>query len=283
MAGGTVDGWIATRPAYGGLPPGPVGRDLLASFVEPVTQLHELAGRPVASAPGATETGDRLTSLPVSVELELVSAALGIQHVRLVGTVPQLGGMLVDVSATKDHPSQVVDAAVRLLAATAQGERDGAPRLDGARIVRAAASTKEGPGVHELAVRGGDAQERARSATDALAILVDLALRVRTGPAPLLPRAAWTLGTGAGADVDVSRPPTGELANDVARDLQDPAVRVVLGVSSLPELARQVDGPLEQGLPDAPTPVQRWSSALVGTLTDVLGHPSDASAEVGAR
>jgi hypothetical protein len=82
VAGGTADGWLAARPAYGGLPPGPVGRDLLASFVDEVTELHELAGRPVAEAPGR----GRLSSLPISVELDVVSAALGTQRVRIVGS-----------------------------------------------------------------------------------------------------------------------------------------------------------------------------------------------------
>jgi hypothetical protein len=60
----------------------------------------------------------------------------------------------------------------------------------------------------------------------------------------------------------------------VERDLSDLATQVVLGVSTLAELADQVDGPLEEGLPEAATPVQRWSSALQGAFADAFGAGS---------
>jgi hypothetical protein len=106
--------------------------------------------------------------------------------------------------------------------------------------------------------------------------LVDLALRVRSGPAALLPRSAWSID----ASTDVRLPPSGALKKDVERDLDDPAVGVVLGVASLAELADQQDGPLEEGLPDAPTPVQRWSLALRGPLERPFSRAA-AAAEDG--
>jgi hypothetical protein len=81
-------------------------------------------------------------------------------------------------------------------------------------------------------------------------------------PAALLPRSAWSID----ATTDVRLPPSGTFKRDVERDLDDPAVGVVLGVSALSDLADQDDGPLEDGLPEAPTPVQRWSLALRGPL-----------------
>ncbi len=255
-AGGSADGWIAARPASGGVPPGPIGRELLAGFVEEVSELHDLAGLDGAD-PSLTR------SAPLSVELALDSAVLGARRVRIVGSVEHHGGMIVDVAYSKDHPSHRLRAALRLLALTADRSHD---EILGARVVRRAPNDRDAVGVHELHVAADDPAARAALAADALTRLVELALRIRAAPAPLLPRAAWRIG----ADTDVHRPPTGELASDVTRDLQDATTRVVLGASSLPELALQDDGALEEGLPDAATPVQRWSLALREPLAAAL-------------
>jgi len=61
------------------------------------------------------------------------------------------------------------------------------------------------------------------------------------------------------------------LATDAERDLSDLAMQVVLGVKVLADFAEQVDGPLEEGLPEAPTPVQRWSLALREPFVDAFG------------
>jgi hypothetical protein len=79
------------------------------------------------------------------------------------------------------------------------------------------------------------------------------------------------------ATTDVTLPPTGTLKSDVARDLDDPAVGMVLGVGALAELAGQEDGPLEVGLPAAPTPVQRWSLAVRGPLEEPFAPAADAA------
>ncbi len=282
--GGNPDGWLATRPAAGGIPPGRIGRSLLTGFVDEVVALHEAAGRPVSTAaaasPLAARPGHRIELLPVGLELDLPAAVHGVRRVRLVGGVSHVDGSVVDVRYSSDHPSQVVAAAVGLLAAVAQ---DG-PGVDRARIVRRAPSSArdEEPVVRELAVQGEDATLRAERARDALTALVDLALRVRTGPAPLLPRAAWSLD----ATSDVTLPPSGTLKSDVERDLSDTALQVVLGVGSLAELAEQDDGPLEVGLPDAPTPVQRWSLALCEPLRSPFALPianDDDASGGGAR
>jgi hypothetical protein len=128
----------------------------------------------------------------------------------------------------------------------------------------------------ELSVAGDNPGRRAAAAREALCALVDLALRVRSGPAPLLPRAAWSID----ATSDVTLPPSGTLKTDVERDLSDVALQVVLGVGSLAELAAQEDGPLEDGLPDAPTPVQRWSLALCEPLRRPFALPIEDADEV---
>jgi exodeoxyribonuclease V gamma subunit len=286
-AGGQVDGWLVTRPARGGLPPGRLGRALLTSFVDEVSALHAAAGSPlthaVATASDSEHPGRPIAVLPVGVELDVTSAALGSRRVRLVGAATHVDGMVVDVRYSRDHPAQVVSAAITLLAAAAQGEHapvgdDAAARSDvatiqGARIVRRArsSSTDQTPVLRELVVQGADRIERAQHAREALGALVDLALRVRSGAAPLLPRSAWSID----ATTDVTRPPSGVLKSDVERDLGDPAVRVVLGVSSLADFATQEDGPLEVGLPDAPTPVQRWSLALREPVRRAFGAGGD--------
>jgi hypothetical protein len=91
--------------------------------------------------------------------------------------------------------------------------------------------------------------------------------------APLLRRSAWSIDAGT----DITRTPRKPLSTDVDRDLSDLATRVVLGVSRLEDLADQVDGPLEVGLPDAATPVQRWSLALRAPFEDALSSPMDAA------
>jgi exodeoxyribonuclease V gamma subunit len=294
MAGGDVDGWLAVRPARGGLPPGRIGRALLESLVEEVVALHELAGRPLRSAtrsvassaasraagrsPETAPPGRPVAILPVGVELDVESAALGTRRVRVVGGVAHMDGTVVDVRPSSDHDSQVVAAAVALLAAAAQGEdapvgvaaggiagsTEGSVAIGAARVVRRARSSSSDrtPVVRELVIAGHDREARSERAREALSALVDLALRVRSGPAPLLPRSAWSID----ATTDVARPPTGTLKSDAERDLAEPAVRVVLGAAALADLATQEDGPLEAGLPDAPTPVQRWSLALRAPL-----------------
>ena len=274
-AGGAAEGWIATRPAYGGLPPGRIGRALLASFVDEVTALHDAAGRPVTVISATTPTRDRPGTLvrtsPVGVELDVTRRAdgqdgEGVTRVRLVGSVTHVDGVVADVRYSRDHAAEVLSAGVALLAAVAQGPVDGvtdAP-IEAARIVRRAPSSARDtdPIRRDLVVQGDDAAERAARAREALTALVDLALRVRSGPAALLPRSAWSID----ATTDVRLPPSGTFKRDVERDLDDPAVGVVLGVSALSDLADQDDGPLEDGLPEAPTPVQRWSLALRGPL-----------------
>jgi exodeoxyribonuclease V gamma subunit len=268
-AGGTVEGWIATRPAYGGLPPGRLGRALLASFVEEVTALHDAAGRPVTVLSATIASRDRPGSLartsPVGVELDVARGG-AVARVRLVGSVTHLDGTVVDVRYSRDHAAEVLSAGVALLAAVAQGPVAGATDapIEAARIVRRAPSSARDtdPVRRDLAVQGDDPAERAARARVALTELVDLALRVRSGPAALLPRSAWSID----ATTDVRLPPSGTFKQDVERDLDDPAVSVVLGVSALSDLADQEDGPLEDGLPEAPTPVQRWSLALRGPL-----------------
>ncbi len=266
VTGGSAEGWVATRPAHGGLPPGRIGRALLATFVEEVTALHDAAGRPVSAVSATASSADRpgtlLRTAPVGVELD-VPLPIGDGEadevrVRLVGAVTHLDGTLVDVRYSSDHASQVLAAGVGLLALVAGGV--GSDVGGGARIVRRPPSAKrdDGPVRRELVVQGDDAEERVARARESLTALVDLALRVRSGPAPLLPRAAWSID----ASTDVRLPPSGTLSDDVERDLDDPAVSLVLGVRSLAELADQEDGPLEEGLPEAPTPVQRWSLAL---------------------
>ena len=254
LAGRDVEEWTAARPAAGGIPPGRLGAALLAGFVDEVTTLHTEAGAPDAATTDV---------LPIGVELTFdgpgQGAVHGVRHVRLVGGVPHVDGTIVDVRFSRDHASEVLRAGIALLAATVQaGGADAAVR--GARVVRrASSSTSVGPVPRELAVRTG-----ADAAHAALTALVDLALRVRSGPAPLLPRAAWSID----ATTDLSVPPTGALKEALGRDLEDVAVGVVLGVDTLADLARQDDGPLEEGLPDAPTPVQRWSLALRAPLTE---------------
>jgi len=274
-AGGAVEGWIATRPAYGGLPPGRIGRALLASFVDEVTALHDAAGRPVtgisATIPSRDRPGTLVRTSPVGVELDITRRAeragrADVTRVRLVGSVTHLDGTVVDVRYSRDHAAEVLSAGVALLAVVAQGPVAGATDalIEAARIVRRAPSSARdtGPVRRDLAVQGDDPAERTVRARVALTALVDLTLRVRNGPAALLPRAAWSID----ATTDVRLPPSGTFKQDVERDLDDPAVGVVLGVSALSDLADQEDGPLEDSLPEAPTPVQRWSLALRGPL-----------------
>jgi exonuclease V gamma subunit len=271
VAGGTTAGWLAVRPAHGGVPPGALGRAFLAGFVAEVEELHALAERPVRSVSAAgSGDGALLASLPIGVELDVSSAVLGTTRVRVVGSLAHVAGLHIDVSYSRDHPSALLRAGVGLLAATAQGPRAGDAEMLGARVVRRAASDGGVAGRHELVVRGADAVERSEVARAALERLVDLALRVRSGAAPLLRRSAWSID----ADTDVTRPPRGPLATDLERDLSDLATQVVLGVSGLADLADQVDGPLEEGLPEAPTPVQRWSLALRQPFVDAFGEGS---------
>jgi len=274
MAGGSVDGWLAVRPASGGIPPGRLGRTFLASFVDEVVAIHEEAGRPVtsvsAASPALERPGTLLEVLPVGVELDLPPSVHGVERVRLVGGVSHVDGVVLDVAYSRDHPESVLRSAVRLLTATAQRSDDEV--VHGARVVRRGArSGIDEPVRRELAVQGSDAAERAAVAQDALRALVDLALRVRSGPAALLPRAAWSIDEAT----DLAMPPSGRFAEDVKRDLSDPAVGVVLGVESLAELAAQEHGPLEEGLPDAPSPVQRWSLALREPLRRPFAHALD--------
>jgi exodeoxyribonuclease V gamma subunit len=246
-AGGTAQDWVAQRPAWGGLPPGALGRELLAGFIDEVSELHALAQ---VGPRGATAASER-----AAIGLELTTPRG--RRVRLSGSVEHRDGTIVDVAYSRDHPSHVLRTAVRLLAMAV-----GAERLVEARVVRRAADTRSAAGVHELRLREGDAA----LARAALGALVDLVLRIRTGPAPLLPRAAWRIEP----STDLLRAPEPDLATDVERDLGDAATRAVLGVGSLRDLAMQDDGPLEEGLPDAPTPVQRWSRALREPLVDAL-------------
>ncbi len=271
VAGGTTAGWLAVRPAHGGVPPGALGHAFLAGFVAEVEELHALAERPVRSVSAAgSGDGALLASLPIGVELDVSSAVLGTTRVRVVGSLAHVAGLHIDVSYSRDHPSALLRAGVGLLAATAQGPRAGDAEMLGARVVRRAASDGGVAGRHELVVRGADAVERSEVARAALERLVDLALRVRSGAAPLLRRSAWSID----ADTDVTRPPRGPLATDLERDLSDLATQVVLGVSGLADLADQVDGPLEEGLPEAATPVQRWSLALRQPFVDAFGEGS---------
>ena len=262
--GGSVDGWVATRPASGGVPPGRLGRALLEHIAEEVVALHDAAGRPVttpaAASPALERPGTLVALHPVGVDLDLPPAPHGVRRVRLVGGVSHVDGDVVDVRYARDHRRHLVAAAVGLLAATAgSGEGAGSGGVSGARVVRRAPSGSRDPApiLHHLALQG-DGAARTAVARDALAALVDLALRVRTGPAPLLPRAAWSID----ATTDLTVAPSGGFASDVQKDLDDAAFRVVVGAGSLAELAHQDDGPLEEGLPDAPTPLQRWSLAL---------------------
>jgi len=273
MAGGDPDGWVRLRAAHGGVPPGALGRAFLAGFIEDVEELYALAGRPVTStAVAASGGGELMANLPLSVELDVDSAALGTRRVRLVGNLTHLAGTHVDVSYSRDHPSVVLRAGIGLLAAIAQGARTDGATVVGARVVRRAASDRDPVGSRELRLRGEDTEQRAKIARDALARLVDLTLRVRTGAVPLLRRSAWSIT----AETDVTQPLRAPLSTDVERDLSDLATQVVLGVSTLAEFADQVDGPLEEGLPEAATPVQRWSVALQGAFADAFGAGSAA-------
>jgi exodeoxyribonuclease V gamma subunit len=268
MAGGEPDSWLVLRAAHGGVPPGTLGRAFLAGFIDDVEELHTLAGRPVSSAAAAASgRGELVGNAQVSVELDVHSAALGVRRVRLVGSLSHVAGTHVDVSYSRDHPSAVLRAGVGLLAATAQGARAEGVAVVGARVVRRAASDRDPVGLRELHVRGEDSAARSGVARDALSRLVDLALRARSGAVPLLRYSSWSLD----ADTDVARPQRAPLSTDIERDLSDLATQVVLGVTTLAELADQVDGPLEEGLPAAATPVQRWSTALQGAFTDAFG------------
>lgn len=256
-SGGRAQDWLVQRPASGGLPPGALGRELLAGFVDEVTELHALAGGGVATRGAGADAGrGRL-----AVGLEVTTS--GSRRVRLVGSVEHRGGTIVDVAYSRDHPRHVLRAAVRLLAATASAGT-GAALVLAARVVRRSPDDRSGAGVHVLRVRDSDAA----LAAETLGRLVDLVLRIRRGPAPLLPRAAWRIEP----STDLLCVPAPDLASDVARDLGDAATRVVLGATTLRELALQDDGPLEDGLPDAPTPVQRWSLALREPLDHTLDH-----------
>ena len=261
MVGGSVDGWIATRPARGGVPPGRLGRAQLGQIADEVVALHDEAGRPVttpsAASPAHERPGTLVALLPVGIDLDLPDAPHGVRRVRLVGGVRHVDGDVIDVRYSRDHRRHLVGAAVGLLAATAGVSAGG---VSGARVVRRAPSGSRDPAPirHGLAVQGDDGVERTAAARDALTRLVDLALRVRTGPAALLPRAAWSID----ATTDLTVAPSGGFADDVKKDLEDVAFRVVVGAGSLAELAQQDDGPLEEGLPAAPTPLQRWSLAL---------------------
>ena len=246
-AGGTAQDWVAQRPAWGGLQPGALGRELLTGFIDEVSELHVLAQVVARDGTAASERA------AIAVE---VTTPRG-RRVRLSGSVEHRDGAIVDVAYSRDHPSHVLRAAVRLLAMAAGSERRAV-----ARVIRRAADTRSAAGVHELRVRDGDT-ELARAT---LGALVELVLRIRSGPAPLLPRAAWRIEP----STDLLRAPEPDLATDVERDLGDAATRAVLGAGSLRDLAMQDDGPLEDGLPDAPTPVQRWSRALREPLVDAL-------------
>ena len=268
VAGGDPDSWTTLRAASGGVPPGALGRAFLAGFIDEVEELHGLAGRPVsAPAVAAAGRGTLMEDAPFSVELDVASAALGTRRVRLVGSLSHLAGTHIDVSYSRDHPSVVLRAGIALLAATAQGARTGGVDIVDARVVRRAASDRDPVGLRELRVRGEGPARRRDVARDALARLVDLALRVRAGAVPLLRHAAWSIDDA----IDVARPQREPLSTDVERDLSDLATQVVLGVSTLADLADQVDGPLEEGLPSGATPVQRWSSALRGAFVDAFG------------
>jgi hypothetical protein len=272
--GGNVDGWLATRAARERRDPARTHRPRAAHRLRRRGRRAARGGRPSGQRPPprrhrAERPGHLIELLPVGLELDLPAAVHGVRRVRLVGGVSHVDGSVVDVRYSSDHPSQVVlrrgRAARRDVAqdgpdaSTAHGSC-GAHRPPRATRNRSSASWP---------CRARTRPLRAERARDALTALVDLALRVRTGPAPLLPRAAWSID----ATSDVTLPPSGTLKSDVERDLADAALQVVLGVGSLAELAEQDDGPLEEGLPDAPTPVQRWSLALCEPLRSPFALP----------
>jgi exonuclease V gamma subunit len=253
LDGGTVQDWMTARPARGGLPPGRLGSEHMARLAEEVLDLVDAAGlEPVAGTPLTPAASPIHLEVPVH---GIAGELAGVRRVRLTGTVRHHDGRIVDLAYTRDHRRHVVGAWVGLLAATAAGIP-----VASAHVVRRPPSDRPvAPVVRDLAVAGADDAARAEQARVTLVDLVDLALRIRSAPVALLPRAGWALARGE------------RDAAALKRDLDDTATALVLGSPTLADHADQRSTAVDEGLPEGDHPAQRWGLAIVGALARSTG------------
>lgn len=240
VAGLPVEAWLQDRPAFGGIPPGRLGGHLLRTVVDGVVDVAE-------------EAALHLGRSSVPIELDVVVPARAgrsaAQRVRIVGDVEHVEGTIIDLSFARPDGRQNVAALVTLLVASSAGYDD----VAAARIVRRAKDGERGVDVQTF-LAPVDAAVALRALTD----LVDLVLRIRSGPVALLPRAAWSLDGGSANDVEKA----------LERDIRDPSAELVLGRLTREDLALQATGRSEEGLPEAAYPALRWARALRHTLVE---------------
>jgi len=249
--GGDLDDWALTRRLQGGLPPGSVGRTLLARLAEEAVAIGRAAG-PVRDEPVTRSVG---------TIVDVDGAPL-----RVTARIAVHGGTSHDVRFVRDHARESVTAWLHLLVAAAAGDP-----LEGVMLVRRSRKQGGDPVVQHLRVAGGDADERAEVAREVLPVLIDLSLRIRSMPVPLFARASWRLVEGASPS---------SFASDLEYDVESPEVRLVMGRPEPTDLDRQLPGPAEQDLPDVGSPTQRWAQALAELREHSL--VAEAVVEVGS-
>lgn len=248
-AGGDAEAWAADRPARGGLPPGRIGRRLLADVVAEVVALDAAADRRLGRAVPATFhvalDGGRPRRLRTRAALE--------------------EGIELDLAFVRDHPVELVGPWLRLLVVAAAS--DGAGHEHAVLQVRRGSPGK-GPVLRRLSVAGATPEERAATGREVLGELVRLEGVLRRRPAAVFGRATWALVAGWSDS---------KVKEDLKRDVGSPATRAVLGRTDLVDLGRQRAGAAETALPDRDRfrdadgddaavlpPVRRWAEALRG-------------------
>lgn len=240
-AGRDPAGWVADRPARGGLPPGRIGRSLLEEVVAEVVELDAAAPRHLDAAAAA----------PFRAALD------GDRPRRVAARVALVDGTALDLAFVRDHPSELVEPWLRLLVVAAAAA-DG-PEVAPAVLHVRRGDAGKGPVRRRLRVAGATAAERAATAREVLGEVVRLEGVLRRHPAAVFRRATWALVAG--------RSPS-KVEKDLEYDVASSATRAVLGRTDLVDLERQRPGAAEVGAalpdpdPDGAAPVHRWAAAL---------------------